>query len=108
MISDRKNLAESGVVTFTIEEDVRMRAISGHIFIDSRGFVHAHEMMKIHKEIIKSVRMLYEQTIAENPVIDRRSLVQILRREIGKLCFVLTGRTPIIMPIIIEKNISNF
>ena len=108
MLSDRKNLADSGVVTFTLEEDTQVRAISGHIFIDSRGFVHAHEMMKIHKEIVKSVRILYEQTIAKNPAIDRGGLVQILRREIGKLCFVLTGRTPIIMPIIIEKNISNF
>ncbi len=102
--SDRKTLAQSGIVMFTLEEDVNFRAISGHIFIDSRGFVYAHEMMKIHKEIIKAVRLTYEQTIEKNPQIERSELAQILRSEIAKYCFVLTGRTPIIMPIILEKK----
>lgn len=52
-LSDREQLAENGVLIFTLEEDIRLRAITGHIFIDSRGFVHAHEMMSVHKEILK-------------------------------------------------------
>lgn len=52
-LGDREMLAENGVLTFTLEEDTRARTISGHIFIDSRGFVHSHEMLAVHKEILK-------------------------------------------------------
>ncbi len=52
-LGDREQLAENGVLIFTLEEDSRARTIVGHIFIDSRGFVHAYEMMYIHKEILK-------------------------------------------------------
>ena len=75
-LGDRDQLAESGVVIFTLEEDTRARTIAGHIFIDSRGFVHAYEMMYIHKEILKGIRQTYEKLIIENPKIERGELVQ--------------------------------
>ena len=70
-LTDREQLSENGILTFTLEEDVRARTIAGHIFIDSRGFVHAHEMMYIHKEIIKGIRSTYEKSLIENPKIER-------------------------------------
>jgi mRNA degradation ribonuclease J1/J2 len=102
-LSDRAILAENGILTFTLEEDMRMRTIAWHIFIDSRWFVHAHEMMTVHKEILKWIRNTYEKLIEENPKIDRGTLVQSLRREITKYCYVLTWRTPVVMPIVIER-----
>lgn len=102
-LTDRVQLAENGVLMFTLEEDTRARTIAGHIFIDSRGFVHAHEMMYVHKEILKWIRTTYEKLLTENPKIDRWSLVQWLRREITKYCYLLTGRTPVVMPIVIER-----
>jgi hypothetical protein len=102
-LTDREMLAENGVLTFTLEEDGRARTIAGHIFIDSRGFVHAHEMMSVHKEILKWIRATYEKLITENERIERGELVQSLRREITKYCFLLTGRTPVVMPIVIER-----
>ena len=75
-LGDREQLAESGVLIFTLEEDTRARTITGHIFIDSRGFVHAHEMMSVHKELLKGIRSTYEKLITENPKIERGSLVQ--------------------------------
>ncbi|MBP9779439.1 hypothetical protein KBD33_02315 [Candidatus Gracilibacteria bacterium] len=102
-LSDREMLAENGILTFTLEEDIRARTIAGHIFIDSRGFVHAHEMMGVHKEILKGIRATYEKLIVENERIERGELVQSLRREITKYCFLLTGRTPVVMPIVIER-----
>jgi hypothetical protein len=102
-LTDREQLAENGVLIFTLEEDTRARTIAGHIFIDSRGFVHAHEMMSVHKEILKWIRSTYEKLIVENPKIDRGSLVQGLRRELTKYCYLLTGRTPVVMPILIER-----
>lgn len=36
IFSDRSLLSEGGVLVFTLREDPRIRAISGHIFIDSR------------------------------------------------------------------------
>ena len=104
ILQDRENLSGNGVLIFTIEENEMLHTISGHIFIDSRGFVHAHEVMKIHKEILKAIRIIYEQTREQNPNIERWQLVQILRKEVGKYAFLLTGRTPIVMPIIITKN----
>ena len=100
---DREQLAENGVLIFTLEEDSRARTIAGHIFIDSRGFVHAYEMMYIHKEILKWIRASYEKFLTENPKIERGELVQWLRREITKYCYLLTGRTPVVMPIVIER-----
>lgn len=102
-LPDREQLAENGVLTFTLEEDARARTIAGHIFIDSRGFVHAYEMMAVHKEILKGIRATYEKLILENQRIERGELVQSLRREITKYCYVLTGRTPVVMPIVIER-----
>lgn len=52
-LKDRAELSANGVLTFVLEEDTRARAIVGHIFIDSRGFVHSYEMMSIHKDILK-------------------------------------------------------
>ena len=75
-LGDRDQLAESGVLIFTLEEDTRARTIAGHIFIDSRGFVHAYEMMYIHKEILKGIRQTYEKLIVENPKVERGELVQ--------------------------------
>jgi hypothetical protein len=102
-LGDREQLSESGVLIFTLEEDTRARTIAGHIFIDSRGFVHSHEMMAVHKEILKGIRLTYEKIITDNPKTDRGTLVQALRREITKYCYLLTGRTPVVMPIVIER-----
>jgi hypothetical protein len=100
-LGDREQLGENGILLFTLEEDPRTRTISGHIFIDSRGFVHSHEMMHIHKELLKGIRSTYETLLVANPRIERGELVQSLRREITKYCYVLTGRTPVVMPVVI-------
>lgn len=102
-LKDRQELAENGVLTFVLEEDAHARAIVGHIFIDSRGFVHAYEMMNVHKQILKGIRHIYEEAIMNNPRIERGELVQNLRRELTKYCYLITGRTPVVMPIIIER-----
>lgn len=60
--------------------------------------------MTIHKELIKAIRIIYEEAVARNPQIDKGQLVQIFRKELQKVCIVLTGRIPIIMPIITEKR----
>ncbi len=102
-LKDREELAGNGVLTFVLEEDAHARAIVGHIFIDSRGFVHAYEMMSVHKQILRGIRHIYEGAIMSNPRIERGELVQTLRRELTKYCYLITGRTPVVMPIIIER-----
>lgn len=89
-LKDREELAENGVLTFVLEEDSHARAIVGHIFIDSRGFVHAYEMMNVHKQILKGIRHIYEDAIMNNPRIERGELVQNLRRELTKYCYLIT------------------
>jgi len=103
-LGDRLLLSENGVLAFALEEDARLKTIRGHIFIDSRGFVHAHEVMAIHKEILKWIRKSYESLVLANPSIDRAELVAWLRREVTKYCFLLTGRTPVVMPMIIDAK----
>jgi hypothetical protein len=102
-LKDRSELAQHGILTFVLEEDVRSKAIVGHIFIDSRGFVHSYEMMSVHKEVLKAIRHVYESTIIAHPRIERGELVQTLRRELTKYCYILTWRTPVVMPVIIER-----
>lgn len=60
-------------------------------------------MMSVHKEILKAIRHIYETTILANSRIERGDLVQTLRRELTKYCYLLTGRTPVVMPVIIER-----
>lgn len=60
-------------------------------------------MMHVHKEILKGIRHTYEQAILSNKRIERSELVHTLRRELTKYCYLLTGRTPVVMPIIIER-----
>lgn len=102
-LKDRSELAASGVLTFVLEEDRATRSILGHIFIDSRGFVHSYEMMGVHKAILSGIRKTYEDEIIKNPRLERSELVHALRREITKYCFLLTGRTPVVMPVILER-----
>ncbi len=102
-LKDRKELGENGVLTFVLEEDRVKRAIIAHIYIDSRGFVHSHEMMSIHKEVLKGIRSTYEKAVLDNPRIERAELVQMMRRELTKYCYLLTGRTPVVLPIILER-----
>jgi len=102
-LADRVEMAEHGLVTFVLEEDHTHRVILSHIFIDSRGFVPSHEMMRVHKELIRTIRSTYESTILSQPTIDRSSLVGIFRREVRQSCLTLTGKSPIILPIIQER-----
>ncbi|MBS9784289.1 hypothetical protein KGV55_02985 [Candidatus Gracilibacteria bacterium] len=104
VLKDRELLSQGGVVLFTLQEDVNLKTIQGHIFIDSRGFVHRHEVMSIHKELVKAIRMSYEQIRSSEPDIERGQLVQKLKKEITKYAYVLTGRTPIVMPVIIDTK----
>jgi hypothetical protein len=60
-------------------------------------------MMGVHKEILKAIRHIYESTILANRSIERGELVGMLRRELTKYCYLLTGRTPVVMPVIIER-----
>jgi mRNA degradation ribonuclease J1/J2 len=60
-------------------------------------------MMAVHKEILKGIRATYEKCLLQNERIERAELVQQLRREITKYCFLLTGRTPVVMPVITDR-----
>jgi mRNA degradation ribonuclease J1/J2 len=71
VLDDRDILAEHGTLIFVMTEDMTVRSISGHIFIESRGFVHPHEMMYVHKELIKAIRKTYEDILIENNRISR-------------------------------------
>jgi mRNA degradation ribonuclease J1/J2 len=61
-------------------------------------------MLAVHKELIKGIRATYESLILANQRIERAELVQSLRREVTKYCYLLTGRTPVVLPIIIERS----
>jgi mRNA degradation ribonuclease J1/J2 len=61
-------------------------------------------MLAVHKELIKGIRTTYESLILANQRIERAELVQSLRREVTKYCYLLTGRTPVVLPIIIERS----
>ncbi len=60
--------------------------------------------MNIHKELVKAIRMSYEQIRSNEPDIECGQLVQKLKKEITKYAYVLTGRTPVVMPVIIDTK----
>lgn len=59
-------------------------------------------MIRVHKEIIKGIRSIYERSIEANPLIERPELVGLLRKDVAKLAFLITGRSPVVIPIVQE------
>ena len=100
VLSDRQSLAEDGIVLPVIALDRETWDVVGGPEIYSRGFVYMSEAQDIIEDLKDEVLATYERLADEGPV-DPELLYEKLRSSVGKRIGVLTGRRPMVVPVII-------
>jgi len=82
--------------------DKKTRALMGHIRLETRGLVYIDEVRGVHRDILKKVRFLYENTIKDIPDIEEKELLKIIRTDLEKYMYYRLDREPMIIPMITE------
>jgi len=100
VIADRQALAESGIVLPVIALDVKTGELLGGPEIYSRGFVYMSEADEIIDELKNVVLLAYEE-MAEEGGVDPEELYDRLRSVVGRRINALTGRRPMVLPVIL-------
>ncbi len=101
VIKDRKSMANDGILVVIVNVDMKKRELLIKPNITTRGFVQVNE----NEELLKKIEILAEKTIKEQ-LADPRSTFAIIKNElVSKLIpYIneLTGRKPIILPVILD------
>ncbi|MBU0668236.1 RNase J family beta-CASP ribonuclease, partial [Patescibacteria group bacterium] len=103
VIMDRQTLAENGVLIILITVDEKTKKIKGEIEIISRGFVYMKESEALIHEITELAKKNYTEITEKRADLKRNEVKKYLRESIDKLVHQKIERSPLILPIIIEK-----
>lgn len=103
VLGDRQMLGEEGIVLPVLALDAQTRKLTGGPEIYSRGFVYMNEAEDIIEDLRQEVRRVYDKMWAEGPL-DPERLYDRLRSAIGKRVNLLTGRRPMIVPVILATG----
>jgi len=95
-------MKESGVLVVNYRVDKKTRAILGHIRLETRGLVYIDEVRTVHRDIIRKVKMIYENTVKDIPDIEEKELLKIVKTDLEKYMFYKLDREPMIIPMITE------
>jgi ribonuclease J len=100
VLNDRQVLAEEGIVLPVVALDAETGDLVGGPDIYSRGFVYMNEAGDIVDELTDEVWNVYEGLAAAGRV-DPEVLYDRLRSAVTKRVVQLTGRRPMVLPVII-------
>ncbi len=100
VIGDRQFLAESGIVLPVLALDAQTKEIVGGPDIYSRGFVYMTESADIIEDLKVEMLSTYD-ALAEDGPVDPEELYDKLRSAIGRRINQITGRRPMIVPVIL-------
>ena len=100
VISDRQALSEDGIVLPVLALDAETGEVLGGPEIYSRGFVYMNEAEDIIEDLKAEVWATYSSLASDSPI-DPAVLYDRLRSTVGKRVDALTGRRPMIVPVII-------
>ena len=103
VITDRQTLAENGVVVVLVPVDKKSRKLKGKIDIVSRGFIYMKESEALVEEMGKIAEESYRKIISTRPDAKRAEIKKYLRGAIDKFSHQKLERSPLILPIIVEK-----
>jgi ribonuclease J len=103
VLNDRQMLSEEGIVLPVIGLDAQTKLLTGGPEIYSRGFVYMNEAEDIIEDLRAEVLAVYERVWSEGPL-DPEHLYDRLRSAIGKRVNILTGRRPMIVPVILATG----
>jgi ribonuclease J len=100
VLSDRRILAEEGMVTVIVCVDRAARKVVGSPEIATRGWIHADEAAELLAELGDRVSTAVGQALAEGEKVSR--LERAARRATGSFVADRTRRRPMIVPVVIE------
>ena len=105
VIRDRKIMASDGILVVIANIDIKKRKLLIKPALTSRGFIQINKNEELLKKIEVKTSILIMEKLKEDTVTfnDLRSAIAL---QIGSFVYELTGRKPIILPIIsdIRKN----
>ncbi len=99
IFSDRRILGKEGFVIATVQISKKDNEILGDPQIVSKGWVSAQAANRLEEEIAIAVKKGVQKTLLNEDVTDQ-DLEQRVRRITGSLVNELTGRRPMIVPIV--------
>ena len=105
VLRDRELLSQDGVLLIIANIDARKKVVITTPEVVSRGFI----FMKENEELIKEVESIFykvAEKILSNKYIDWKVFREALKDDISKYLYRVTKRRPIIIPIIIDTQIT--
>ena len=102
VITARHKMKEAWVIVVNYRVDKKTRAILGHIRLETRGLVYIDEVRTVHRDILRKVKMIYENTIKDIPDIEEKELLKIVKTDLEKYMFYRLDREPMIIPMVTE------
>lgn len=101
VLRDRVHLSQDGLMVVVLPLSKKTNALAGTPEVISRGFVYEKESDELLEEARKVVKALFEK-YGEKPNVDWNTIKNDVRRDIRKLLYNRTHRSPMILPIIVE------
>ena len=100
VLHDRQILANDGIVVLIIPINPKSGEISGEVKIATRGFVYVKESRGLISDLEKVVRKTAESKPSKKK--DWKKLRQQLEIDVRNLIRQRTGRSPLILPVVVE------
>jgi len=97
----RDQMSTSGVAVILFVVDANTRTLVRPIKLETRGLAGLDEVREMHRLIIKAVRQLYEETIADIPDIEDKDLIKIIKKDLGAIIVSKFRRDPMIVPVLV-------
>ena len=102
VITARHKMKEAWVLVINYRVDKKSRALMWHVRLETRGLVYIDEVRTVHRDILKKVKQIYENTIRDIPDIEEKELLKIVRTDLEKYMYYRLDREPMIIPMITQ------
>ena len=101
VIRDRKHLSQDGILTVVVTLSKENKTIIAGPDIISRGFVYVRESEDLMKDI-KSTALYVLDDCCDNNIHEWGVIKNRIKDDVSKVIFNKTGRSPMILPILME------
>ncbi len=102
VITARHKMKEAWVLVVNYRADKKTRALLGHVRLETRWLVYIDEVRNVHRDILKKVKQIYENTLRDIPDIEEKELLKIVRTDLEKYMYYRLDREPMIIPMITQ------
>lgn len=109
IMKERRELAEDGLIVVSVVADVNYNLLSEPC-IESRGFLHMEDASSLHKDLLSSVKKVFEHFAKKNKVIDQDTIALRVKSRVRETIRRRYEHSrPMILPIItiVEETLHN-